>query len=193
MNKRSVLAITLLLAAAATPCLAGEPPSEADMAAAMKAISPGEHHEHLAALEGKWTARVSSWMDPTAKEPMVSTGTSDFSWIMGGRYLQQDYKGSFMGMPFSGRGLSGYDNAAGHYVTTWVDTMGTGILYETGGCSNGGKHFEMSGEQVDPMSGTKMKIRSVHTIESADRNVLVMYVTSPGMEERKVMEIVYTR
>ena len=40
-----------------------------------------------------------------------------------------------MGQPFSGVGIDGYDNLRKKYVTTWIDTMGTGIFSMEGTAS----------------------------------------------------------
>jgi hypothetical protein len=167
-------------------------PSPEEMAAWQKAMTPGEHHQHLAALEGSWVAKTMMWMDPAAP-PTTSEGKAEWRMTMGGRYLVHKFKGEFMGTPFEGMGIVGYDNVLGKYVSTWMDTMGTGMLIETGSCDGEGKVFKSSGEYANAMTGEMEAMRSVHTIESADRNVLEMFGSGEDGKEFKMMEIVYTR
>src|SRR5262245_57964290 len=87
----------------------GEPDQAAMMAAMEKYATPGENHAHLKALVGSWTATVKFWMAPGAPA-QESTATSECKLIMGDRYLQEEVRGSFGGMPFQGMGLTGYDN-----------------------------------------------------------------------------------
>ena len=50
--------------------------------------------------------------------------------LLDGRFLQQEFTGEMMGQPFSGVGINAYDNLRKRYVTTWIDTMGTGIFHD---------------------------------------------------------------
>ena len=57
---------------------------------------------------GTWDTTMKLWMEPGA-EPMVSTGTSTNTMILGGRQLKMEYSGTFMDMPFMGIGFTGFD------------------------------------------------------------------------------------
>jgi len=105
---------------------------------------------------------------------------------------QQEFQGTFMGAEFQGIGLVAYDKVAGHYQSVWMDSMSTGMMYETGEIDETGKVFTFEGTYNDPMSGGVVEMRTVHTIESPDRHVVAMYHTGPG-EEFKMGELVYTR
>ena len=46
-----------------------------------------------------------------------------------GRYIKVDVAGDMPGMgPFTGFGLTGFDNVSKKFVSTWVDNMGTGMM-----------------------------------------------------------------
>ena len=64
--------------------------------------------------------------------PDVSEGSSENRWVLGGRYLQQIYKGSSMGMPFEGIGYTAYDNVQEQYLGFWMDSFGTGLMTTEG-------------------------------------------------------------
>ena len=92
---------------AATPAVAKETPAgdkqpsmEEMMAAWAKYGTPGKEHEIFKSLEGKFTADVTMSM-PGAPTPEKSTGDAKNETIFGGRYLHQDWAGSFMGKPGS--------------------------------------------------------------------------------------------
>src|SRR5579859_6512689 len=96
-----------------------------DMKTMMAAAAPGEPQKMLAKSAGTWTATVTMWMQP-GTPPQVSTAQATNEMILGGRYLRSTNTGKFMGMPFEGLGLTGYDNVRKLYVNSWVDNMGTG-------------------------------------------------------------------
>jgi hypothetical protein len=181
---------------------AGEPAGEmAEMMAAWaKYTSPGEHHEHLKPLVGRWDLLVKWRMAPDA--PMEEhKATSHIKWVIGGRFLLEEVHGDpeeakqdpMMDQPFEGLGIIGYDNYAKKYVTMWIDSMGTMMKTEQGTCSQSGKVFEMTGEYNDPMTGQKKTGRSVMRIVNNDKIVGEMYEKGPDGKEFKMGEITYTR
>lgn len=180
----------------ALPASAGEEetqgPTEAEMQKWMEMSSPGEQHALMEPLVGDWDCESWWWDTPDQVEPVKSTGSATFSWILDGHYLQQEFRGTFMGAEFQGIGLVAYDKVAGHYQSVWMDSMSTGMMYETGDIDETGKVFTFEGSYNDPMSGGVVEMRTVHTIESPDRHVVAMYHTGPG-EEFKMGELVYTR
>ncbi len=193
-NATLLLALGILVA---LPILAdhhekseGAPDMAEAMAAMNEAMTPGEHHEFLASLAGEWTYTSTMWMDPS-QPPMKTSGESEKSMILGGRYLQERSSGNMMGMTFNGRGVTGFDNLAGNYVNTWIDNMGTGVLITQG--QRDGKTLTMKGEMTDPMSRQAMKVRMVTSVIDADHHHFDFYIAVPGGEELKSMEIDYAR
>jgi hypothetical protein len=165
----------------------------AQMEAMMKAISPGEHHKVLGRMAGDWTFTNKFWMAP-GQPPMESTGTMSAVTLLGGRYVEHTWKGDMMGMPFEGRGTDGYDNVAKQYVSSWVDNMGTGIMYQTGTCDSSHKTCTFTGDVWDPMSGQKTTMKSV--ISWVDDNTFKneMFGKDPSSgKEMKMMEITAKR
>jgi hypothetical protein len=113
--------------------------------------------------------------------------------ILGGRYVQTTWTTSFMGMPFEGRGTEGYDNLAKQYVSSWVDNMGTGILYSTGTCDEKGTKCSYKGDMMDPMTGQKSYMRQ--EVTWIDDNTFKTEMSGPGPDgkEFKWMEITVKR
>src|SRR6187401_2277448 len=71
--------------------------------------TPGPAHKALEALVGNWKAEVKCWQEP-GSSPNVSQGTAKTSWILNGRFLEEEFQGEMMGKPFTGVSLMGYDN-----------------------------------------------------------------------------------
>ena len=165
--------------------------SDADMQKMMAAATPGAEHQRLAKMAGDWTFTNTMWMAP-GQPPMQSTGTMHAATEMGGRYLVADWKGEFMGQPFHGRATSAYNNVAKRYEDTWVDNMGTGIMYSTGECNAKGV-CTYTGDGWDPMSGQKMTMRSVMSWADDNTFKTEMYAPGPDGKEMKMMEIVAKR
>jgi hypothetical protein len=171
---------------------AGDQDHEAMMAEYMKLAAPGEHHAHMAKMEGKWKAESKMWMEP-GSEPQMAQGKAMIEPILGGRFMQMTYHGNFMDQQFEGRGISGYDNLKNKHTDIWMDTMGTFFMVSEGNCSDGGKALEMRGDFQDP-SGQTHKTRTVSREISDDRMVFEMYMVDPSSgNEFKHMEITYTR
>lgn len=166
------------------------PEQKAQMDAMMKAATPGEAHKKLADFVGTWNAEVKMWMAPGAP-PSVSHGVSKNTLVLGGRYVQEEFKGEFMGAPFSGIGYTGYDNAAKEYVGTWMDTASTGIMTSTG--SGEGDSYNFTSIMTDPMSGKRVESTTKMKIESKNKHVMEMFDKAPDGSQVKVMEITYTR
>ena len=163
------------------------------MQAWMKHAEPGPFHAHLQPLAGRWKQTVKWWMAPDAP-PDVSTGTCEYKWIMGKRFLMQEVKGDLEDQPFEGMGLMGYDTFKKKYTGTWVDTMSTAIMSSLGTCDDSGKVFTMIGQHDDVFTGrANQKFRSVIRIINNDTHIDEMYMSGPDGKEYKALEITYTR
>jgi len=161
------------------------------MEAMMKAGMPGPAHKMLDGMAGTWDTKVSSWMAP-GSDPMVSTGTSENKWIMGGRYMEQRFKGDFMGMPFEGLGYTGYDNVKKQYFGTWIDSMSTGMMTSVG-TGGSGNTMTFKGTYADPMTGKDVMCEEKVTVIDNDHTVFEMWAPAPDGKMFKSMEIAYAR
>jgi hypothetical protein len=182
----AVLAIAL-----SCPFLTSHAQNNDNMQAMMAYATPGDAHKMLAKSAGTWTATVTMWMQP-GTAPMTSQAEATNEMIMGGRYLQSKNKGSVMGQPFEGVGITGYDNAKKQYVNTWIDNFGTGIMTLTGTWDDASKSITFTGSMVDPASGKDTPIREVLKIVDDNTQVMSMYYPVNG-KDFKSMEITYTR
>jgi hypothetical protein len=162
------------------------------MEAMMKAGQPGDAHKKLDGLVGTWDTKVTFWMMP-GMDPMMSAGSSTNQWVMGGRYLEQRYKGDMSGMPFEGVGYTGYDNVKKQYWGTWMDNMSTSMMTSTGAASSDGKTWEFTATMSDPMTGKDSTAKEKITVVDADHHMMEMWAAGPDGKMFKNMEIQYSR
>lgn len=151
----------------------------------------GDEHKKLAKMAGTWDAKATFMMDPSA--PAVEgTGTMKSKTVLGGRYVQSYFSmPDFMGMPFEGIACMGYDTVDKQYVSTWIDSMSTGIFMSTGTMSSDGKVLTMKGTSVEP-DGSKGEMKMVTTMQSDDKFVDEFYKMEDGAWT-KTGTITYTR
>jgi hypothetical protein len=156
----------------------------------IKVATPGAGHRWLDPVIGSWVTKISTWMAP-GTPPQQSTGTAEHRWVLGGRFVEQRYEGSFMGQPFSGVGYTGYDNFKKKYVGTWMDTMGTMIMVSQGDAA--GKTLTMSSTIDDIITGKATAVKSEIKIVDTDHHTMEMWGPDPTGKPFKTMEIAYTR
>ncbi len=163
---------------------------EKAMQAMMALGQPGPQHQILARMVGKWKAVNKMWMGPG--EPQESEGTMECTSMLGGRYFHGHYESQFMGQPFEGNSLDGYDNAQHRYFSLWIDNMSTACVRMDGTASPDGKTITYKGKMYDTSLGKEVPVRSV--VRWVDDNTIKseMYRTAGG-KESKTMEITYTR
>jgi hypothetical protein len=159
--------------------------------AMMRAGTPGAQHKALDPFVGKWNAKITMWMDPS-QPAMESTGTMESSWKYDGRYLDQKFEGDFMGQPFHGTGMWGFDVAAGKYIGFWYDSGSTGLANFSGAIPKDGKTFVSTMTMTDPLTGKPTSGENVITLDSPSQHTMTMYENRGG-QKTKTMTIVYTR
>jgi len=192
-------AVVLMLAAApfAGAQQQGEAPKmtpeqQAAMETYMKLATPGAGHKALEPMIGTWSVSTTMWEKPGA-QPQTGGGTAENTWVLGGRFVRQDFEGEFAGMKYQGLGFTGYDNYKKKYVGTWMDTMGTMMMHMQGSGDPSGKVFTLGSTVDDAMTGKSIKVRTVTRIVDANKHVMEMFGPDPAGKEFKMMEIVYTR
>ncbi|MEW6336286.1 MAG: DUF1579 domain-containing protein [Acidobacteriota bacterium] len=198
MKNRCVVFLLVLGALGMSPAWAQqeERPMSAEERAAMdawtKAATPGEAHAALEPFVGSWKVRVTSWPAPGVP-PSTSTGSSEAGWILGKRFVQERFEGEFMGTPFEGLGITGYDNTRKQYRSFWIDNFGTTMLNMTGASNDGGRTFVYTGEMDDVVQGKTVTFRNTARVVDADTHVMEMHGPDASGKEFKMMEIVYSR
>jgi hypothetical protein len=156
--------------------------------------TPGDMHKMIKSWDGSWTGEVTSWYAP-GTPPQKSKSTAVNKTIMGGRYQVSNFSGSMMGTPFEGMGTLAYDNAKKVFISTWIDNMGTGLMKMEGPWDEASKSMTLTGQCVDPSSGTgrEMALREIFKVIDDKNQLMEMYGPGPDGKEYKMMEIKLTR
>ena len=170
----------------------GQPNPQEMMKQMMEMSKLNENHKLLADMNGNWNYAIKMWMspDPNAK-PQESKGTANRKSVMGGRYVVMDVTGKMQDMQFKGMGVEGYDNVKQKFVSSWIDNMGTGIQFSDGTYDPATKTLTYTSE-MEMMPGMKTPVREVLKLTDKDHMLLEWYENHGG-QEKKTMEIAYTR
>ncbi len=161
------------------------------MAAWQKAMTPSDGHRRLEPMVGTFKAKTTLVMSPGAP-PAVSDGTSVHRWALGGRYVEQRYTGTSMGMPFEGLGYTGYDNIQKKYVGTWMDSFGTGVMSSVSVGKPKPDAIDFEAESFCP-TGEKMKFTAKLQIQDRNRHSYEMWTKAPNGRRYRMMIVEYTR
>ena len=153
--------------------------------------TPGPQHEKLASRAGSWKVEGKMWMEPGA-DSMPSTATADVKVLLGGRYIIEEYKSDFMGMPFEGRLIQGYDNLKQRYWSLWMDNMSTSYWVSHGTETSPGT-IEFEGTATDILTPNGRPVRMTTSTDTDGAYVMRMFDTREGVEEYQSMELRYTR
>ena len=153
---------------------------------------PGKHHQLLGKMAGNWNMAVKYRMD-SASPVVESQGTCQRKWILGKRFLLEEFDGGSLALPFQGLAIYGYDAFEQKYTSAWVDTTNTAITTSLGTCRDGCDEIAFTGRHGDPWSGTKRPSRGVTRFVSDDEHVLELYEPGTDGKEFNVLEIRYTR
>ncbi len=167
-----------------TPSAERGAPQEGTMPDMMGA-KPTEHHKVLAQMSGTWTATL----EFPGMEPQQ--GVENNQMAMGGLWLVGDFEiADFMGAPFRGHSVMGYDSTKGKYVGMWVDSMTDRIVHSEGEYDSATKQLVMHAENLDPMTGEPRKEVHVTLLRGPDSRLFKM---TPEGSDEPTMVIEYTR
>jgi len=164
---------------------------EAMMAQWQAAMSPSAGHARLMPMVGTWRTTTTFTMAPGAP-PQVHGGTAVHRLVLGGRYLEQIYKGMAMGMPFEGIGYTGYDNVQKRYVGTWMDTFGTGLMNSVGVGNPTDERIDCVAEAIEP-SGQKRVFETIVRIRNHGHHSYEMWTKGPTGKKHRTMIVEYDR
>lgn len=197
-SRIGVVTLGLLALLAVTPAQAQDQPQpDPAMQAAMKAYieygTPGAAQKEMAKGVGAWKV-VNRYYPAPGAPAEESKGTSEITSWWDGRYFVEKFEGKMPdGTPFSGFGISAYDNLKKVYQSTWMDSMSTGVMVMEGTADASGKVVTFRGEMPDPPSGKLVKVRTVVRMIDDNTRDFEMYCPGPDGKEFRMMEMRYTR
>ncbi len=153
---------------------------------------PSGHHKILDRMIGRWNLKVKYRMN--AETPVVeSEGTCRRKWILGKRFVLEEFDGGYLALPFQGHALYGYDGFEGKYTSVWLDTMSTAVTTYLGECSEECKVITFTGLHGDPWTGSKRRSRGVTRFVDDNKHVVEIHEPDTDGREFKILEITYTR
>ena len=151
----------------------------------------GPEHALLAHAVGTWDVHFTHWQEP-GEQPKQATAVSSIESVYDGRFVREHFTSDHHGIHFAGTGTTGYDRLAKHYVSTWYDNAGTGIVMLLGTAMPNGKMITYRGTKMCATKHMPISLRHVLAWENPDRFSVVMHARDQG-DERVVMELVYNR
>jgi hypothetical protein len=175
-----------------TNAASATPDSEAQIEFLVRYAMPGQHHKLLDRMAGPWDT-LTRYSPKAGADSVESAGRSTRKWILDGRFLMEELDGGNLALSFRGLGLYGYDAFEQKYTSAWMDTLNTSILTNLGLYDPAKDAVNFAGQYKDPWTGSAKKERGVIRFLGKDKHVLELYVTDPGGQERKMLEITYSR
>jgi len=153
---------------------------------------PTAEHELLKGEVGTWDAKMKLFTAP-GEEPTVTDATETIELGPGGLWILSKFESELMGMPFAGRGVTGYDPVKKKYVGTWIDSMSPNLMTIEGEYDPATKTTTSFGEARDPVSGATIKYKQISRTIDENTRTFEMYRPEKNGEYVKMMEIAYTR
>ncbi len=170
----------------------GSTPAGTNMEKAWTSImTPGPEHDILASEDGTWDEEIFFYAQPGAA-PQKAHAVCVNEMILGGRFQRSTHVGNIMGMPLEGECISGYDDGRKIFFSTWIDNMGTDMMYSEGQYDTEKKRIEYIGKCTDPASGKIMGCKQYLIFRDANNMTIERYIASQGQEFMS-MEIRFTR
>lgn len=180
---------------------AGKKMTQEDWAKIKAAGEPGEQHRRLAKLEGTWDQKIVS-----DAEGMSSSGTVVYRTILGGRFVVGDTKatmkmtspngkadGQMTEHPYEAHQMIGYDNVAKKHITTYSDSMSTGIFTAEGAADASGKIITYEGTMKDALTPQGRPFKVVVNCETDDKTTIEIWDSKGGKPLAKSCTITETR
>ena len=212
MKNRTIVALFLLGVIGLTALGASFPPQEnAEQNAHsveglrkwLATINPSKHHEKLEHFVGKWDVVFRVYMGGPGSPPIENGGTSEITWVLGKRYIMEQYKGTTLmpdmktgamkKVPYEGIGFQGYANYRNMYTGTWMSNLATNILSHTGSVDPSGKVFRSYGKMDEPMLNVIGRTVKYETkIIDENKHTMKIFDLHAG-DDYLVIELIYTR
>jgi hypothetical protein len=165
----------------------------ADAKAKVSESSPATHSgaKVLERWVGDWDAAIES----TGRDgkPVMSAAKTTVK-LLGRRWLITDFEGMFLGAPFIGHEVLGYDPIAKKYVLNWVDATATSFANGEGLYDPQSKTLTLTVSGRDDSKGTMATWRQVDIWKDADHHDWTLRVISPKDGQEQIqMTIRYSR
>ncbi len=145
---------------------------------------PGPEHEALRQFVGDWDATLNSMGNQ-------SKGTARYRMGLGGFFLLVDFRADLGGMPFEGKGATGYDPTKKKYVGMWMDSMDPYFSTTEGAFAKDGKTYTATGENTGG-DGKPVKVKVVYHFKDRNTMIFTKYEVVDG-KDQEPLTISYRR
>jgi hypothetical protein len=196
LGRYGVLVLLLLLSACAQRLGAGERDgisavglTPGEWAALSK---PGPSHRLLESFVGEWNVKLTFWSEPNSTG-QSSSGQSQISWVLGKRFIQEQFTGYIAGEAYRGLGMIGYDNGSRSFKTVWADSLNTALTTSSGRFYPDTNTIILESEVYDPLVSGIKTVHSKLQIDSPNAYTFVMTDTSPEGKQFTSLEMRYQR
>lgn len=153
---------------------------------------PGPSHRLLESFVGEWDVKLTFWSEPKS-HGQSSIGHSQISWVLGNRFLQEQFSGTIAGEQYRGIGIMGYDNGSRRFKTVWADSLNTALTTSSGRFYPDTNTLVLESEVYDPLVSGVKTVQSKLQIESPNSYTFVMTDTSPEGKQFTSLEMRYQR
>lgn len=156
----------------------GQPEMDMPMPAVMML---SEEHALLESFVGEWSGKMSFKM---GDEWMDIDGHVTRELALDGRILIEHVKSEFMGHPFEGMALMGFNSATKKFESVWVENMATNIAMSTGTFDAKTKTYTFEGDMLDPATGESRKCLMKMDASKPDHQTTIGYwINADGSKE----------
>ncbi|HXY33979.1 MAG TPA: DUF1579 family protein [Planctomycetaceae bacterium] len=192
MKKTRPMILVVLVANAAV-CLAADEPKKAPAASPPDKKAAATHPETDALKQ--WVGHWEATIEATGRDGKpVSSPAKTTVKLLGGRWLITDFDGTFMGAPFIGHEVLGYDPLAKKYLLNWVDATATSFATGEGTYNSQTKTLTLTVTGRDDSTGKTATWRQVDIWKDADHHDWSLRTISPkDAKEQIQMTIHYHR
>jgi hypothetical protein len=131
--------------------------------------------QKLLPMAGDWNVEVKTRMDPSAAWE-TTQATAEFSNEMDNCLQRMTFKGTIMGMPFHGEGVTTFNRETKRYESSWVDNLSAHFAMSAGNYE--GDKLIMVGDDI--MMGMAYKMRSTMIPKGKDEVQWTMEMSMDG-------------
>jgi hypothetical protein len=139
----------------------------------------GPEHAELAKTTGEFQVAAEVFMGGD-KPAMTMKGESTRKMVKNGYWLREDFKGEWMGQPYEGTLIQGYDRFRKQHVSVWFDSGNTAMEIAHGQIEDG--TCTMEGTSPDPHLNKLVAMKSV-AVEKDGKMVLERFKVLDGKEQ----------
>jgi hypothetical protein len=142
----------------------------------------------------KWVGHWEATIESTGRDgkPVTNSAKAAVK-LLGGRWLITDFDGTFMGAPFIGHEVLGYDPLAKKYVLNWVDGTATSFATGEGLYNPQTKTLTLTVTGRDDSTGKMATWRQVDIWKDADHHDWSLRTISPKDAKEQIQMTIHYR